>query len=127
MLKHLTADGTASFDVHVAYKSRPAQPNSDVRITIATSAHLTFPKVTVDLVLSVVLKSIEGDMTFQIKAPPSNRVWYGFTSKPKMEFEIVPIISDRKFAIDWILTQVGKKVEDLVSALLLERSRLTQP
>ena len=117
MLKDLTADGTAAFEVHAQYRSRPAQPNSDVRITIATTATIPtgFKPYVVDLVLAVVLKSIEGNMVLRIKRPPSNRIWYGFTHMPKMEVEIRPIVSERRIQIGMVLKAIEKQLRDVVS------------
>jgi hypothetical protein len=117
MLKNLTADGAAAFEVHVNYRSRPKQPNSEVRITIATTATIPtgFKPVVVDLVLAVVLKSLEGNLTMQIKKPPSNRIWYGFTHMPKMEVEILPIVSERKIQINMVLKAIEKQLREVVS------------
>lgn len=116
MLKDLTAEGTASFEVHLNYRSRPNQPNSEVRITIATTATIPtgFKPYVVDLVLAVVVKSFEGNMIMQIKKPPSNRFWYGFTQMPKMEVEIQPVVSERKIQIGMILKAIEKQMRDVV-------------
>jgi hypothetical protein len=117
MLKDLTAQGTASFEFHLAYHSRPSQPNSEVRITIATTATIPtgFKPYVVDLVLAVVVKSLEGNMVVQMKKPPSNRFWYGFTAMPKMEIEIVPVVSERRIQIGMILKAIEKQLRDVVS------------
>ena len=117
MLKDLSAEGTASFEVHLNYRSRPRQPNSEVRITVATTATIPtgFKPYTVDLVLAVVLNSLEGNMVVQIKRPPSNRVWYGFTHMPKMEVEIIPVVSERKIQIGMVLKAMEKQLREVVS------------
>lgn len=117
MLKDLTAEGTAAFEVHLNYRSRVNQPNSEVRITIATTATIPtgFKPYVVDLVLAVVLKSFEGNMIMQIKKPPSNRVWYGFTQMPKMEVEVQPVVSERKIQIGMVLKAIEKQLRDVVS------------
>ena len=117
MLKDLTAEGIAAFEVHLAYRSRPMQPNSEIRITIATTATIPtgFKPYIVDLVLAVVVKSLEGNLMIQIKKPPSNRVWYGFTQMPKMEVEIRPIVSERKIQIGMVLKAIEKQLRDVVS------------
>lgn len=121
MLKELTAEGTASFEVHLNYHSRANQPNSEVRVTIATTATIPtgFKPYVVDLVLAVVLKSMEGNLVMQIKKPPSNRFWYGFTSMPKMEVEILPIVSERKIQIGMVLKAIEKQLRDVVSVVFL--------
>ncbi|WVQ80668.1 hypothetical protein IAT38_002773 [Cryptococcus sp. DSM 104549] len=117
MLKDLTADGTAAFEVHMQHRSRASQPNSDVRITIATTATIPtgFKPYVVDLVLAVVLKSFEGNMVVQIKKPPSNRIWYGFTQMPKMEVEIIPVVSERKIQIGMVLKAIEKQIRDVLA------------
>ena len=121
MLKELTADGTASFEVHLNYQSRPNQPNSEIRITIATTATIPtgFKPYVVDLVLAVVIKSFEGNVLMHIKRPPSNRLWYGFTQPPKMEIEIQPVVSERKIQIGMVLKAVEKQLREVVSRTAL--------
>ncbi len=125
MLKDLTAEGEASFQVHLNYQSRPNQPNSEVRITIATTAVIPtgFKPISVDLVLAVVVKSFEGNMIMRIKKPPSNRFWYGFTEMPKMEVEIRPVVSARKIQIGMVLKAIEKQLRDVVRQT--SESRLT--
>ena len=117
MLKELTTDGTASFEVHLNYQSRPNQPNSEIRITIATTATIPtgFKPYVVDLVLAVVIRSFEGNVVVMVKKPPSNRIWYGFTSPPRMEIEIQPVVSERKIQIGKILKAIEKQLRDVVS------------
>ncbi|KAK8858495.1 hypothetical protein IAR55_002722 [Kwoniella newhampshirensis] len=117
MLKDLTADGTAAFEVNMQYRSRPQQPDSEIRITIATTATIPtgFKPYVVDLVLAVVLKSLEGNMVVHIKPPPSNRIWYGFTQMPKMEVEILPVVSERKIQITMILKTIEKQLKDIIA------------
>lgn len=119
MLKDLTASGTAAFEVHVQHRSRASQPASDVRLTIATTATIPtgFKPYVVDLVLAVVLKSFEGNLLVQIKEPPSNRIWYGFTKMPKIEMEIIPVVSERKIQISMVLKAIEKQLRDVVSEL----------
>ncbi|OXC69518.1 hypothetical protein AYX13_02079 [Cryptococcus neoformans] len=117
MLKDLTASGTAAFEVHVQHRSRASEPASDVRLTIATTATIPtgFKPYVVDLVLAVVLKSFEGNLLVQIKEPPSNRIWYGFTKMPKIEMEIIPVVSERKIQISMVLKAIEKQLRDVIA------------
>ncbi|WRT67714.1 uncharacterized protein IL334_004686 [Kwoniella shivajii] len=117
MLKDLTSEGTSAFEAHMQYKSQPNRSDSDVRITIATTATIPtgFKPYVVDLVLAVVVKSFEGNLVMQMKKPPSNRFWYGFTSMPKMEIEIVPIVSERKIQIGMVLKAIEKQIRDVIA------------
>ena len=123
MLKDLSPEGTAAFEVHMAYHAQASDPAGGVRITVATTASIPtgFKSYNVDLVLAVVLKSIEGNMVLQIKPPPSNRVWYGFTHMPKMEVDIIPIVSDRKISIGMVLRAMEKQLKDVVSRFVSRR------
>ncbi|WWD04793.1 hypothetical protein V865_002864 [Kwoniella europaea PYCC6329] len=117
MLKDLTAEGTAAFEAHMQYRSHPSRPNSHVRITIATTATIPtgFKPYVVDLVLAVVVKSLEGNLVMQIKKPPSNRIWYGFTSMPKMDIQIIPVVSERKIQIGMVLKTIEKQLRDVIA------------
>ena len=119
MLKELTKEGDASVEVHLTYASAEgvrliveATVTIDVRDSLPLNLGTRFdvkPRI-VKLVLAVVLRSIEGNLLIRVKKPPSNRVWYGFTHMPKMEIQLLPIVSDRK--IKWGL--VLKPIENLL-------------
>ncbi|GJN89508.1 hypothetical protein Rhopal_002495-T1 [Rhodotorula paludigena] len=113
MLKELTADGDASMEVHVAYVG-------GARVTIETEATVSlgsrFKPYSVRLVLAVVLKELEGTLLVKIKKPPSNRVWFGFTSQPKMVLAVEPVVSARQ--IKWSL--VTGPIESRIRELIME-------
>ncbi|ORY31370.1 hypothetical protein BCR39DRAFT_587470 [Naematelia encephala] len=111
MLKNLTKEGDAEFAVHMNYAALPNQP---FRITIKTAWHPGISSLSIHLVLAVVVRSISGDLTIKIKPPPSNRVWYGFTSMPKIDYDIVPIMNDRKVTPDVVLNLIKTRFEDVI-------------
>ncbi|WVQ73178.1 hypothetical protein IAR50_002742 [Cryptococcus sp. DSM 104548] len=117
MLKNLEKAGSTAFEVHVQHRSRASLPGSDIRLTIATTVTIPtgFKTYVVEIVLAVVLKSIEGNMRVEIKGPPSNRIWYGFTEMPKMEIEIIPIVSERKIQLGMVINAIEKQLKDALA------------
>ncbi|CAO1631925.1 unnamed protein product [Jaminaea pallidilutea] len=113
MLKSLTGDGEASMEVAVHYAGA-------LRLTVSTvltiSLGTRFKPYNVPLVLAVVLTSLEGNLLLQIKPPPSNRVWFGFTQLPKMEIDIEPVVSERK--VQW--SMVKRIIESRIKELMTE-------
>ncbi|KAG9049735.1 hypothetical protein FS837_009269 [Tulasnella sp. UAMH 9824] len=127
MLKELTKEGDASVEMGLNYHSQEGE-HSGIRITVEATVTINIkeslplnlgnrfdfkPRV-VKLVLAVILRSMEGNILVRIKRPPSNRIWWGFTSMPKMEIELLPIVSDRK--IKWGL--VLKPIESLLREVI---------
>lgn len=113
MLKSLTGDGEASMEVAMHYTGA-------IRLTISTVLTISlgsrFKPYNVPLVLAVVLTSLEGNLLLQIKPPPSNRIWYGFTQLPKMEIEVEPVVSERK--VQWAM--VKRLIEGRIRELIAE-------
>ncbi|WVF69246.1 hypothetical protein IAT40_004022 [Kwoniella sp. CBS 6097] len=97
MLKELRADGTTSFEAHVSYRAKSNKPDSQLRITVATQITLPATSVRFNVVLAVVLKSLEGNVLIHMKKPPSNRIWWGFTTMPEMDMETKPIVGSLNF------------------------------
>ncbi|GAC99523.1 hypothetical protein PHSY_007125 [Pseudozyma hubeiensis SY62] len=113
MLKALTSEGEASMEVALHYVG-------EVRITISTTLTLSlgsrFKTYNIPIVLAVVLRSLEGNLLLHVKRPPSNRLWFGFTTMPKMEIDIEPVVSERK--VQWGM--VTRLIESRIRELLQE-------
>ena len=85
----------------------------------------------VSLVLAVVVKKISGNIQAkvcgtvcylgvwltkgQIKKPPSNRLWYAFTTMPQLEISIEPVVSDRQIRWGMLLSVIESKLREIVS------------
>jgi hypothetical protein len=100
MLKELTAQGEAAFEVALHY-------TGEVRIAIATTAIIPtafgFKPYSINLELMVVVNGVHGNVLVRINKPPSNRVWWGFTTPPKIDLRVWPVVSDRKYGRSGIL------------------------
>ncbi|GAA5843676.1 hypothetical protein JCM3766R1_007206 [Sporobolomyces carnicolor] len=112
MLKELTTDGEASMEVNVSYVGA-------VRITIETVATVSisarFKPYSVRLVLAVVLQELEGTLLLKIKKPPSNRVWFGFTSMPKIKLAVEPLVSTRQIKWSLITSPIESRIREVIA------------
>lgn len=115
-LKEVNPDGTLVLSVCVHYHGKMA-------IQIATKANIklgnTFKPREVDLLLSVTLEKLEGQMIIKFKPPPSDRIWYTFETEPTMDLKIEPIISSRQFNYNIITSTIGKKFKEAIRESLV--------
>lgn len=116
-LKDLTVEGECVTEADVKY-------TGNFRIEVAATAKIDlgarFKTREVNLVLSVMLKRVEGRVLFKIKPPPSNRIWFSFQTMPKMEMSIEPIVSTRQITYTVILRQIESRIKEVMAETLVQ-------
>ncbi|GAA5937187.1 Nvj2p [Sporobolomyces koalae] len=112
MLKELNAEGEASMECQVSYVGA-------IRITIETVATVSissrFKPYSVRLVLAVVLQELEGTLLLKIKKPPSNRIWFGFTSMPKIKMAVEPVVSTRQLKWSMVTSPIESRIREVIA------------
>lgn len=99
--------------MRVAYRTPPEEEDACLSASISAT---TLAGVT--LFVSAKVTRLEGNLEIKIKAPPSNRVWYGFTSMPEMDVKIEPEIGSLKIP-EWVNTHFVTAIKKAVSAVAL--------
>ncbi|KAJ1301519.1 hypothetical protein OPQ81_008768 [Rhizoctonia solani] len=111
MLKELTRWGDAALELKFLF-------DGEVRLTIAATAEVSlgarFRPYVVQLVLAVVIRKIEGNVLVKVKRPPSNRIWYAFTSMPKLEIDVLPVVSDREIKWGVVLKPIETQLKEII-------------
>lgn len=70
-----------------------------------------FPCKKVPLSLAIKISSIRGTMRIHIKPPPGDRIWYGFTSMPEIEWELESSVGDRKITNSHIASLISNRIK----------------
>ncbi|CAE6401327.1 unnamed protein product [Rhizoctonia solani] len=111
MLKELTPWGDAALELKFLF-------DGEMRLTIAATAEVSlgtrFRPYVVQLVLAVVVRKIEGNVLVKVKRPPSNRIWYAFTSMPKLEIDVLPVVSDREIKWGVVLKPIETQLKEII-------------
>jgi hypothetical protein len=115
-LKDLTVDGELVVEADVKY-------SGNFRLEVAATARIElgsrFKAREVNLLLAVVLKRVEGHAMLRIKPPPSNRFWITFSTMPKIDMTIEPIVSSRQITYTLILRQIENRIKEVVAESLV--------
>lgn len=65
----------------------------------------------VPISLRIQVSSLRGTMRLHIKPPPSDQLWYGFTSMPDIEFNLDSSVGDRKITSEHIALFLVSRVK----------------
>jgi hypothetical protein len=111
-LKDLTVDGECCVEADVKY-------NGNFRLELAATARIElgsrFKAREVNLVLAVVVKTLEGHVLVRFKPSPSNRVWIAFDKMPEMEMSIEPVVSSRQITYNIILRAIESRIREVIA------------
>ncbi|KAK6460210.1 putative integral membrane protein conserved region-domain-containing protein [Scheffersomyces coipomensis] len=115
-LKEISPDGTILVSTYFSY-------HGNLSLKIATKANINLggriKTREVDLLLSITLSKLEGPILIKMKPPPSERIWYTFSSEPILNLKIEPIISQRQFTYNLITNSIEKKLKEAVKESLV--------
>lgn len=115
-LKDLTIDGECCVEADVKYTGNfRLETAATARIDLGTR----FKAREVNLVLAVVVKSLEGHLLARFKPPPSNRLWIAFDKMPEMEMSIEPIVSSRQITYNIILRAIESRIREVVAETMV--------
>lgn len=115
-LKELSPEGLLLVEANVSYSGNFA-------VEIATKAILSLggrikPRE-FSLILSVVLKSLEGKLVLKIKPPPSDRLWYAFETMPKLQLHIEPVVSTKQITYSVVTNAIESRIREVFKETLV--------
>ncbi|XP_044952527.1 testis-expressed protein 2-like isoform X2 [Hordeum vulgare subsp. vulgare] len=61
--------------------------------------------------LAIKVTSIRGTMRMHIKPPPSDQIWYGFTSMPELVWELESSVGDRKITNSHVASLISNRIK----------------
>ncbi|KAK7946500.1 uncharacterized protein PG986_010821 [Apiospora aurea] len=115
-LRDLTVEGEFVMEADIKY-------TGCTRLGIAATARIDlgprFKAREVNLEIAATLKKLEGRISFKIKPPPSNRIWFSFQTMPKLEMSIEPIVSSRQITYTVILRQIENRIKEVFAETLV--------
>lgn len=65
----------------------------------------------VPLSLAIKITSVRGTLRIHLKPPPSDQLWYGFTSMPDLEWDLESSVGDRKITNSRIASLIGNRIK----------------
>ena len=115
-LRELTLDGELVLETDVRY-------SGNFRLEIAAQVLIDLGKRfnvrRIDILLSGMLKSLEGHLLIKVKPPPCNRLWISFETMPKLDLSIEPIVSSRQITYGIILRTIESRIREVLGETLV--------
>ncbi|CDW55356.1 hypothetical protein TTRE_0000362801 [Trichuris trichiura] len=71
------------------------------------------------LMLSLEVPRLNGRFTMNFPPPPSNRIWYGFRSRPKASFKAVPKVGTLTVSISHVTDWIERKLKHVLDKSLV--------
>ncbi|KAI9487281.1 MAG: putative integral membrane protein conserved region-domain-containing protein, partial [Benjaminiella poitrasii] len=110
-LLSLSPSGELLAEAHMQY-------DGGFRIEIETVLKWKYSDIlrplTIDLVLDITLKEIQGKMLMKIKKPPTNRFWYAFYECPKMEWKVEPVVWEKRVGYSMVVKAIETKIQEFI-------------
>lgn len=107
----LSPTGELSAEAHLQY-------DGGFRIEIETELKWKYSDLlrplTMDIVLGITLKEIQGKFLMKIKEPPTNRFWYGFYECPKMEWKVEPVVWEKRVGYSVVMKAIETKIQEFI-------------
>ncbi|CAO3639381.1 unnamed protein product [Mucor hiemalis] len=107
----LSPTGELTAEAHMQY-------DGGFRIEISTELKWKYSDrlrpLTMDIVLGITLKEIEGKLLIKIKEPPTNRFWYGFYECPKMEWKVEPVVWEKQIGYSVVVKAIQTKIQEFI-------------
>lgn len=107
----LSPTGELTAEAHMQY-------DGGFRIEISTELKWKYSDrlrpLTMDIVLGITLKEIEGKLLIKIKEPPTNRFWYGFHECPKMEWKVEPVVWEKEIGYSVVVKAIQTKIQEFI-------------
>lgn len=96
-----------------------------LRTRYFTAMPNSFPKMKVPLSLSIRVASLRGTLRLHIKPPPSDQIWFGFTSMPDIEFDLESGIGEHKITSGHVALLLINRFKVHIVAFIIRQSSLT--
>lgn len=87
-------------------------------LTMQLSLQVTVP-VVVPIVVRIAVKRLAGRLMLRVKAPPSDRLWFGFYGMPDYDIVVEPVVSS--ISVTWgpVQRAISSRIDDFLREFLV--------